>query len=331
MRLSRKRERARDRGETTIFFATDVHGSEVCFRKFVAAADFYGADLLVLGGDLTGKMVVPIVALPDGGGHTAELHGEPVTVHDSDLELFERRIADEGLYTMRMSVEERRRFEEDPAAVDALFLRLMCERLANWMEYAGEKLDGSPVRILTTPGNDDPPEIDEVIRDGGGDSVLLVEDKLYEVCPGHTMINCGHSNLTPWDTPRELEEDVLAAHLERMVERLDEPAGAIFNIHVPPFDTGIDTAPQLDEQLSVRTSAGAQLTAAVGSTAVRQLIERHQPLLSLHGHIHESGGSARLGRTVAINPGSEYGDGILRGALVTVGGGELRGYQATSG
>lgn len=330
MRFGRRREAVRDGEETTIFFATDVHGSEVCFRKFVAAADFYGADLLVLGGDLTGKLVVPLVAA-NGGGYTAELHGEPVTVKDSDAERFERRIADEGLYSVRITAEDRRRLEDDPAAVEALFLRLMCERLAEWMEYAKEKLDGSPVRILTTPGNDDPPDVDAVIRDHGGDRVLLVEGQLHEVCPGHVMINCGHSNHTPWDTPRELDEDVLRGHLEAMAGRLEDPAGSIFNIHVPPFDTGIDTAPQLDDELTVRTSMGAQLTAAVGSTAVRELIERYQPLLSLHGHIHESGGTARLGRTVAINPGSEYGDGILRGALVTVGGGELRGYQATSG
>lgn len=330
MGLLRRRERPTASEETTIFFATDIHGSEVCFRKFVAAADFYGADLLVLGGDLTGKLVVPIVAR-DGGGFEAELHGEAVTVREEDLDLFERRIADEGLYTARIDATERQRLEDDPEAVESLFLRLMCERLARWMEYAGEKLEGGPIRILTTPGNDDPPEIDAVIREGGGETVLLVEDELYEVCAGHTMINCGHSNRTPWDTPRELEEDVLAEHLEAMAARLADSAGALFNIHVPPFDTGIDTAPLLDEEMNVRTSAGAQLTTAVGSTAVRELIERHQPLVSLHGHIHEAGGSARIGRTLAINPGSEYGDGVLRGALVTVGGGELRRYQATTG
>lgn len=329
MRIGRKRAQS-DTDGVTIFFATDVHGSEVCFRKFVAAADFYGADLLVLGGDLTGKLVVPVVARPDGS-YSAELHGEPVTVASADIEAFERRIADEGLYTSRMSPEERAAFEGDAAAVDALFIRLMCERLERWMSYARQKLGEGPVRILTTPGNDDPPEIDAVIRDNGGDTVLLVEDEVYEVCPGHAMINCGHSNRTPWDTPRELDEDDLARHLEGMIGRLDDLRGAIFNIHVPPFDTGIDTAPQLDEEFAVRTAAGAQLTTAVGSTAVREAIERHQPLLSLHGHIHESGGSARIGRTVAINPGSEYGDGILCGALVKVGGGELRGYQATSG
>lgn len=329
MRL--RRGRASSPGETTtIFFATDVHGSEVCWRKFVAAADFYGADLLVLGGDLTGKLVVPLVE-SNSDGYRAELHGEPVTVGTGGAEEFERRIADEGLYPIRMAAAERARCEAAPNVVDELFLRLMRERLGRWIDYAKERLDGTDVRILTTPGNDDPYEIDPVIRGHGDDRVLLVEDELYEVAPGHQMLNCGHSNHTPWATPRELDEDLLHAHLEAMARRIEQPEVAIFNIHVPPFDTGLDVAPQLDEQLAVRTSMGAQLTAPVGSTAVRELIERHQPLVSLHGHVHESGGTARIGRTVAINPGSEYGDGILRGALLTVGGGRLHRFQATTG
>ena len=45
-----------------IFFATDIHGSEICWSKFLNAAAFYKADLVVLGGDVTGKIMVPIVA-----------------------------------------------------------------------------------------------------------------------------------------------------------------------------------------------------------------------------------------------------------------------------
>jgi Icc-related predicted phosphoesterase len=329
--LGRGRSRpARGEGETTIFFATDLHGSEVCFRKFVAAAGFYGADLLVLGGDLTGKLVVPLVE--DGGGdYVAELHGERTRLRAAQTADFERQIADEGLYPHRMSLAEHDRLEADPDAVQQLFIELMLGRLANWIDYAKERLEGTDVRIITTPGNDDPPEIDEVIRARGGGRVLLLEGDIYEVAPGHQMINSGYSNPTPWHTPREYPEQFVGEHVEAMAERVENPAGAIFNIHVPPYDSGLDTAPLLDEHLTVRTSMGAQMSAPVGSTAVRETIERHQPLLSLHGHIHESGGTVRIGRTVAINPGSEYSEGVLRGALVTVGGGRLVRYQATSG
>ena len=322
------RKRSTD-DETTVFFATDLHGSEVCFRKFVAAAAFYGADLLILGGDLTGKLVTPIVQ--NGDGWWSEVHGRRVALKATELDAFEAQMADEGVYTRRMSADEYGEFERAPEKVDALFVELMTERLAHWIDLAREKLDGTPVRILTAPGNDDPYAVDDVIRSRGGDRVLLVEGEITEIAPGHEMLNTGWSNHTPWDTHREFEEDALRAHIEEMAQRLRDPASAIFNIHVPPYDTTLDTAPLLDADLAVQTSMGNQLTAPAGSTAVRAAIEAHQPLASLHGHIHESGGSVRIGRTVAINAGSEYGEGVLRGVLLTVGGGELKRVQATSG
>jgi Icc-related predicted phosphoesterase len=316
--------------EKTLFFATDIHGSEVCFRKFIAAAKFYGADLLILGGDLTGKLVVPIVSLGEGE-HRAELHGEEVTIRAGDLEDFKGRIADEGLYVAPMTGAEHARLVADPTAVEELFLKLMLERLQSWCEYARDRLDGTDIVVITTPGNDDPPEVDAVIREHGGDRVLLMEGEIYEAAPGVEMLNTGYSNETPWKTPREYPEEFVQEHVEGMTAKLKNPPSAIFNIHVPPFDSGLDTAPVLDENFVVQTSMGAQLTAPVGSTAVRAAIEHHQPLLSLHGHIHESGGTARLGRTVAINPGSEYGEGVLRGALATFADGELVRHQSTSG
>ncbi|MEA2293507.1 MAG: uncharacterized protein QOE86_1146 [Solirubrobacteraceae bacterium] len=315
---------------TTVFFATDLHGSEVCFRKFVAAAGFYGADVLVLGGDLTGKLVTPVVDVGDGTWW-AEVHGEHRVLKPAQLDEFEAQMADEGVYTRRMSAAEHAAFADAPEAVDALFLELMTQRLAHWIDYALERLDGTDVRILTAPGNDDPYEVDEVIRARGDDRVLLVEGQVTEVAPGHEMLSTGWSNHTPWDTHREFTEEDLHRHIEEMAGALRDPATAIFNIHVPPYDSTLDTAPKLGADLAVQTSMGNQLTAPAGSTAVRQAIEAYQPLASLHGHIHESGGSVRIGRTVAINAGSEYGEGVLRGVLFTVGGGRLQRMQATSG
>jgi uncharacterized protein len=328
MRLFGKGRNGGDDGETTVFFATDLHGSEVCFRKFVAAAAFYGADLLVLGGDLTGKLVTPIVEQGDGRWWS-EVHGDRVALEDSELDALEAQLANEGLYTRRMTVAEHAAYDQE--TVDALFLELMTARLEHWIDYACERLDGTPVRILTAPGNDDPYAVDDVIRARGGDRVVLVEGDVTEIAPGHEMLNTGWSNHTPWDTHREFDEDALRAHIEEMAARLRDPAAALFNIHVPPYDSMLDTAPLLDAELAVRTSMGNVLTAPAGSTAVRAAIETYQPLASLHGHIHESGGSVRIGRTVAINAGSEYGEGVLRGVLLTVGGGELKRVQATCG
>jgi uncharacterized protein len=332
--LRRRRGNGRGPGagpeETTIFFATDLHGSETCFRKFVAAAGFYGADLLVLGGDLTGKLVVPLVSQPDGR-YEAWVHGRRRLRGSDGAADLERQARVAGSYTRRMTPEEHQHLEANPEAVEELFAELMTETLRRWLRHANERLAGSEVRILTAPGNDDPWLVDDVLREHGGERVALAEGEIVEVAPGHELLTTGWTNKTPWNTPREYPEEAIAQRLDDLAAGLANPAGALFNVHVPPYDSRLDTAPLLGQDLKVRTSMGGEVTAPVGSTAVRDAIERHQPLLSLHGHIHESGGTARLGRTLAVNAGSEYGEGVLRGVLVTVGGGKVLRYQATTG
>jgi uncharacterized protein len=120
--------------------------------------------------------------------------------------------------------------------------------------------------------------------------------------------------------------------MEKLAAEVPDPGRAVFNLHVPPIRTAIDRAPVLDDSLKPVVRGGQVLMESVGSEAVRRVIERHQPMLSLHGHIHESRGAVRLGRTLAINPGSQYGDGILQGALIELD--SLKGvksYQLPSG
>ncbi len=316
-------------GTRTMFFASDLHGSELCFKKFIAAAKFYGADLLILGGDVSGKFVVPLVRTSNG--YRARMHGKDVLLRETEVEDFERQAHSGGLYTRRMDPEEYVAFEENPEQVDQLFDDVVAETLKRWIDLAHAKLAGTDIRVVNAPGNDDPPIVDQVIREHGGDRFLFTEGDIVEVAPGHEMLSTGYTNVTPWRTHREYPEEVIRRHLDDMTAQLSNPATAIFNIHVPPHNSRLDTAPLLGQDMTVKTSAGAQVTAAVGSTAVREVIEEQQPLLTLHGHIHESGGSVKIGRTTAINAGSEYGEGILRGVLVTVGGGKLHRYQATSG
>jgi uncharacterized protein len=328
--LRRSRRRAGDDGATTLFFATDLHGSETCFKKFVAAARFYGADLLVLGGDLTGKLVVPLVRQGDGR-YRAWVHGRERLLDEAGVEQVERQAMVAGSYTRRMDPDEHAHLQAHPEAVEELFAGLMRASLRRWLAYADDKLAGSDVRILTAPGNDDPWLVDDVLREHGGERVRLVEGEIVEIAPGHEMATTGWTNKTPWDTPREYPEEAIRERLDDLAGRLRDPASAIFNVHVPPHDSRLDTAPLLGQDLKVRTSMGGEVTAPVGSTAVRAAIQEHQPLLTLHGHIHESGGAVRLGRTLAVNAGSEYGEGVLRGVLVTVGGGKVLRYQATTG
>lgn len=331
MGLLRKKPRVpRSQAERTIFFASDLHGSEVCFKKFVAAAKFYGADTLLLGGDISAKIVVPIVSA-GSQKYVAQFHGQDEKLSDSTIEDFEQRAANSGLYTERMEPDEYQHYVDHPDQVEVLFDRVMRRTVQRWIEYAKTKLADSPVVIFNAPGNDDPKEVDEVLLTHGDDRVRFVEGEIVELAPGMEMLSTGYTNVTPWDTHREYSEDQIREHLKQMTGRLEHPERAIFNIHVPPYNSRLDTAPLLGQDLKVKTAAGGQITAPVGSVAVREAIEEIQPLLGLHGHIHESGGSVKIGRTTAINVGSEYGEGVLRGVLLTLGDGKLLRYQAVTG
>lgn len=297
---------------TRIFFATDIHGSEVCWRKFLNAPGFYGVSVLILGGDMTGKALIPIVG---GGNHyevTLQEH-RYVLESEDDVRRMERRIAGHGYYSVRVSHDDMTELQSDARLVDRLFQQQMQSTLEHWMALAAEKLAAQSVRCYVCPGNDDRPETDEVIAQSN--VVELAEGRALEV-DGVEMISTGWSNPTPWETYRECSEEQLAARMARMIAGLRDPGRAIFNLHCPPYRSKLDDAPALDSAL--RPLHGGQLLRPVGSTAVRDAIMRYQPILSLHGHIHEARGVARLGRTLAINPGSSYETGILQGTVIEI-------------
>lgn len=309
------RRRGRPEGKR-LFFATDLHGSTLCFKKFVNAAAFYAADLLVLGGDLSGKQLITFAR--DGGDTwTYRLGGLVERVRDADVRHHESRIANMGYYAVRVDDRERATGAgvEDPG-YDDLLLQRAIERLREWGRYAQERLDGSGVRILVAPGNDDDPSIDDALSEFP--VFEHVEGRAIDLpeLGGLTLASTGFSNPTPWRTHRELSEDDLYTRLRGLVDGLD-PDRSLLNIHVPPHLTQIDTCPELDEDLRVKTSFGHSLMTNAGSTAVRRIIEEFQPLASLHGHIHEATGAVTIGRTVCINPGSEYSEGVLKGTVLT--------------
>lgn len=316
--------------EYTIYFATDLHGSEICFRKFVNAAEFYKADLLILGGDVTGKLVIPIVEQA-GGHYQASLHGTTNSIDGDGLVEFERDVRNMGFYPERMDRERYEHLRSHQGEIDGLFEAVMARRLVRWLELAQDKLHGTGVRIITAPGNDDPFSIDSVLTEHGGDVLHMGEGEVIEIGPEVEMLTTGYTNKTPWDTHREYPEEQIEQHLNSMGAQLQDPEKAIFNIHVPPYDSEIDTAPLLGQDLAVKTSVAGQQTAPVGSTAVRDAIERFQPSVSLHGHIHESAGAVRIGRTVAVNAGSEYTQGVLRGVLLTINRDGYVRHQAITG
>lgn len=317
----------RGRGPGTIFFATDIHGSTVCFKKFVSARKFYEADILILGGDLTGKMVVPIAAA-GSGRYQSEFLGERLELDgEAEVGRFSEKVANMGFYPYRTTPDELAALQSDPAGIQAIFHRLMAKRLLEWAEWARPRLEGCPIYVA--PGNDDPHEIDAVIAEAG--LMELAEGRTIELESGHYLVSTGWTNPTPWQTHREESEEQLAARIRKIAEQVPAMERTIFNVHCPPHESTLDTGPDLDGNLAVRTSMGQPLSKGVGSTAVRDAVEQYQPLLGLFGHIHESRGSIRMGRTLCINPGSEYGEGLLRGCLVSVEGTKVRSFQLTGG
>jgi Icc-related predicted phosphoesterase len=299
------------------YFATDIHGSEVCWRKFLNAGRFYEADTLILGGDISGKAAVPVITRPGGGAVIRQFHGDRELTRD-EAAAAEARIRDMGFYPFRTTDEELDGIWDDPAAVHQVFLRLMRATLARWLEMAEERLAGTGIRLLAMTGNDDPPELAGMLRE----SAVLTETEgaVIDLGEGITMISCGYSNRTPWDTPRELDDDELERRIERLAGQVGQPERAIFNLHVPPARTALDKAPALDPSFKPMVRGGAVVMKSVGSEGVRRVLERYRPMLGLHGHIHESRGAVRLGSTLCVNPGSEYGDGVLRGALLEIDG-----------
>jgi Icc-related predicted phosphoesterase len=310
------------------YYASDIHGSELLWRKFLNAGKFYGADVLIMGGDIAGKAVVPIVRR-DGAFYAPEVAGEQAFSEDEVPQL-ERRIRDRGLYPHQMTSEEVALTHGDQAATARLFLQVMESTLTRWLEMATERLAAARTRLYVMLGNDDEPALREVLAASA--AVVDPEDVVVDLGEGIQMMSFGFANPTPWSSPREMPEEQLRAHLEELVAHLDDPSRSVFNLHVPPIRTVIDTAPVVSADLAPVIQGGAVLMGSAGSEAVRGVIESYQPLISLHGHIHESRGIAKLGRTICVNPGSEYSEGVLHGALLEFDGKKgLKRYQLTSG
>jgi Icc-related predicted phosphoesterase len=303
--------------KTRIFFATDIHGSERCFKKFIKAGEFYKADVLIMGGDITGKMVVPVFD-QGNGTWTAKFAGSSHSASNTDeLEEVKKRVRAAGFYPHVTNKQEVEELNANPEKLQKLFEELMIESMERWMKLATEKLKDSEVKCFISAGNDDIYSIDPILD--SSDVVMHPDEKVVMIDDIHEMVSTGKSNMTPWACPRDVTEEELAEHIDGLVSQVNNIEHCVFNIHVPPYDTGIDEAPELDENLKPKLApGGGTLNIAVGSKAVRSAIEKYQPLLGLHGHIHESKGYFEIGKTKCFNPGSEYTEGILRGLLVDI-------------
>lgn len=304
-----------------LYVCSDIHASERSWRKFLNAmkTNVYKVDAAVIAGDLTGKALIAVVRGEDGkrGGEiwTATLMGQRRVARDEpELLELERSIADIGYYAVRVSEAERAAMEADPALVKQHFHEQIAHRLRQWLDLAAERLDGSGVPVYLMPGNDDEFEIDPIL--GESRYCRNVNEQVVELTPWHQLVSMGWSSPTPWSTPRELPEEEFLDRLSGLMAGVRDARRTVMMTHVPPYDSGLDTAPLLSPDLRPTASAGDLLRGPVGSTGVRSAIERFKPVLGVHGHIHESGGERRIGDTVCVNAGSEASMGILRGYLI---------------
>jgi uncharacterized protein len=314
---------------TRIFFVADLHGSAVCWRKFVNAAKVYKADVLLVGGDIAAKTLTPV--LQSNGGWVATVDGKRrIAGSPEELVTLETRLRNEATVPLRATATEWQELLHTPGALDRKFEECAVAELRLWLEWARERLDATHTRLLLGLGNDDFTSMEGAIEE---DPVAELTDReIVRLEDGREVLTLAYSNPTPWKTHRELPEGEIARQVDATAERLQHPESAIFNFHVPPHNTHLDLAPRLDANLTKVMGAGGEpVLTHVGSTAVRAALEKHQPMLGLHGHIHESRGRATFGRTLALNCGSAYSEGKLLGAVVDMDGATVQSAVLTEG
>jgi Icc-related predicted phosphoesterase len=314
---------------TRIFFVADLHGSAICWRKFINAAKVYRADVLLVGGDIAAKTLTPIVE--QNGSWTTTVEGQRRTATSlPELERLEEVLRDSATVPFRTTAKEWEELNASPGKLDDVFERRALEELGRWLAWARGRVGATPTRLCIGLGNDDLTPMESVID--ADEFAELTDREILRIDDRHELLTLAYSNPTPWNTHRELPEDQITRHLEESAAKLERPASAVFNIHVPPYGTPLDLAPRLDAALTKMMSPGGEPEMVhVGSPAVRSALERHQPLLGLHGHIHESRGTAKFGRTLSMNCGSAYTEGTLLGAVVDLAGDEVRSAVLTSG
>ncbi len=305
-----------------LFFSADVHGSELVWRKWLNASVQYKANILLFCGDLTGKQVIPLIKKKDNLWIAHLIGKNWELTNETEKKEMEKRIREMGYYPVEMSEDEVKEYQNEPKKIEELFKEVMTSRIREWLEMVIEKLP-KDVEIVVMPGNDDELYIDDVIKeyDRQYDNIIYPLGKAigFNSLPGYQMISMEYVNPTPWNTPREDSEKGLWKRLMKLVDQVTVEWGhIILNTHAPPYNTRLDLAPKLDKNLKPVTAMGSPVMIHVGSKSIRKFIEKYQPLIGLHGHIHESYASDKIKNTTVINPGSEYMSGILRGFIIDI-------------
>ncbi|TMI13710.1 metallophosphoesterase [Candidatus Bathyarchaeota archaeon] len=312
--------------KTRIIFSSDFHGSDVVWRKFLNSASMFKANVLLMGGDMTSKVMVPIVRELEGG-YTANFLGKKVKISEEGLPDLKKQIRQHCYLPYVCSIAEVEKLSKHQEYVEKVFEDLEVEMVKDWLSLIPRKAPDA--RVIIHPGNDDKFVLDDVLKDSP--SVVFAEESVVQFDSLHEGACVGWSNPTPWNSPRECTEEQLLEKLENTVSQLKSVETSCFCFHVPPYNSTIDMAPKLDATLRPVYEGGRPAFIPVGSKSVRKVIEKYQPLLGLHGHIHESPGLVKIGKTQCINPGSEYSEGILRAYIIELEDGKAKRLQRLEG
>lgn len=316
------------------FFASDIHGSETTFRKFLNAAKNYKVDSLIFGGDLMGKALVPIVRADKQLWDVHDPDGKQQVTSEEDLLEVKRRLLTLGYYWWTGEKEEYEEIRASEERIEDLFNQVARRRLEDWLQLAEDRLSGTSVRMYLCGGNDDTEQFLRVLDDAQSEHVIACDNRVVPLDERHEMVTLGLSTPTPWNTPRERPDSVIREELERLMGEVSDPARCVLNVHVPPIDSTLDRCIKLDTSTwppAPVFERGQPVYIGAGSEAVTEVINKYQPMLGLHGHIHESRGTISLKGTPAFNAGSEYAEGILRGLIIAIRDSKVSGYQFTSG
>ncbi len=312
-----------------ILFVTDLHGSDIVFKKMLSLGKSLKVDLIIMGGDIAGKLLIPIVE--SSGEYKLNYNGQIITLKSQkDLENWKIKISNEGNYSKIVSYEEFQKLKDDESLKNQYFQLAAEERVKEWINLADNYLKDTGIKILISGGNDDTQNLIDTIKNS--ETIVNVDQKVYNEYEPFNIVNIGFSNPTPFLTPREVSEEDLEKMIENLLSGLNiNQEHLIFNIHVPPYNTSLDLAPKLivkeNGSLSIELKGGEPEMVHVGSRAVRKMIEKYQPSLSLHGHIHEARAVEKIGKTICINPGSSYTEGTLNSALINIRESKIIGYQ----
>lgn len=297
-----------------IYYTTDLHGSTKCWKKFLASPKYYKANVIIIGGDITGKVIVPIIVNKKGNAEATFMGRKRKMKAEKDIAEFKQIVANSGQYPLEVTQEEYEEYQNNPSKIESVFRQLIVGRVEDWVKLADERLAGSDVRCFVAAGNDDIFDVDDALTKS--ETIEMHDGRLVDF-GGFQMFGMGYANMTPWNCPRDISDEELRDRLEEMASRISNWDRAILDLHAPPYDTGLDSAPELTPDMRMALDAtGQPKMVPVGSKAVREFLLKYQPLISMHGHIHESAGINKLGKTTILNPGSEYAEGILRGAVI---------------